>query len=124
MSALMIGHCYTRRQIHKRLGGGVQEYLPHIERRVVCGCFNPRLNPGAPGIVLPGKGPGIEKWAAVFAGQSDFVPIFLKRATNEWEYAGDYRVKRRSDDPSEISQRARRAGRNDVSQVLFLEPAK
>jgi hypothetical protein len=71
----------------------VYRYLPHRGGFVVCGCFNPALNPTAPQIVLPGEGPEIERWAEVFADQSQFVPIFLKRDANRWEYVGDYRVR-------------------------------
>ena len=124
MTVWAIGNRYSRAEIHSRLGGGVQDYLPHRDGEVVCGCFSPKLNPAAPQIILPGNGPGIKKWAEVFAEQPHFVPVFLKRATNEWEYAGDYRVKRRTEDPNEIAQHAKRTGRNDISQVLFLEQSE
>jgi hypothetical protein len=29
MAAFVLGRHYTRAQIHERLGGGIQDYLPH-----------------------------------------------------------------------------------------------
>jgi hypothetical protein len=123
MATLVIGRRYTRSQIHDELGGGLRDYLPHAGGEVVCGCFSPNLNPSAPAIVLPGTGPGIERWAKVFAEQANFVPIFLKRGSNAWEYVGDYRVRRRTDDPQDIEPFTNRTGRSDISQILYLESA-
>ncbi len=116
-----LGGIYTRAEIHAALGGGMQSYLPHVGGRVVCGCFNPVLNPDAPDVVLPGFGPGIERWAAVFASQVVGVPCFLKRATNVWEYVGEFRVRERDTRPEEIQRWAAVAGRTDVSMVLHLD---
>jgi len=85
-------HPYTRREIADTLGGGVQDYLPHHDGQVVCACLTPELNPEAPNVILAGTGPDIIRWAEVFAKQRDFVPVFLKRATNAWQYVGRYRV--------------------------------
>ena len=120
-----LGQAYTRVEIHAALGGGVQDYLPHVDGVVVCGCFNPGLNPDAPGVVLPGFGPGIERWAEVFGAQRHAVPCFLKRATNVWEYVGDFRVRELSRDAAEVARWAASAGREgDVSMVLHLEEAR
>jgi hypothetical protein len=123
---LEFGRTYTRGEIHTLLGGGLQDYLPHVGGRVVAGCFNLRLNPHAPFVVLPGFGPAIQRWAYVFAAQEDAVPCFLKRGTsNVWEYVGDYRVRELSEDADEITEWSRLAGRgsDDVSMVLHLEGA-
>ena len=118
---LEIGKCYTRGQIHDRLGGGVQDYLPHQDLQVVCGCLKTDTNPNAPDVVLPGKGPSIQRWAKVFRDQRHPVPIFLKQAINAWKYVGDYQVDRWTEDHSEIAAHAKRAARNDVTSVLFLK---
>lgn len=115
------GKHYTRGQIHEVLGGGVMDYLPHQDGQVVCGCFKKATNPNAPDIVLPGQGPNIRRWAEVFREQRDPVPIFIKKAVNEWEYVGDYRVDRWTDEPSEIARHSARSGRHDVTSVLFLK---
>lgn len=116
-----LGEMYTRDYIHGELGGGIQDYLPHRDGRVVCGCFNPDLNPDAPDVVLPGTGPEIERWARVFAGQPGYVPVFLKHRTNEWEYVGDFRVSRLSEDPRAIARYCERSRRDDITMLLFLE---
>jgi hypothetical protein len=115
-----VGRNCIRRRIHKRLGGGIQDYLPHKDGRMVCGCFVPRLNPNAPREILVGRGPEIRRWANVFQGQGDAVPVFLKRASRRWEYVGDWRVKSSTNDPSEIGHRRRQTGRTDITMLLFL----
>ena len=123
MTKLVKWHLYTRKEIADMLGGGGhQDYLPHHAERVMCACLVPRLNPDAPHVVLPGVGPDIIRWGNVFANQREFVPVFLKRATNAWQYVGDYRVTERSDDPDQIARWGEVADRtDDISMVLFLE---
>src|SRR5690242_17444713 len=99
------GRPYTRREIADAVGGSIQDYLPHHNGRVVCACLVPQLNPGAPDVILVGTGPEIVRWARVFADQRDFVPVFIKRATNAWEHVGRYRVEGSSIDTAEISRR-------------------
>ena len=123
MTEFLQGESYTRSQIHKAVGGGVQDYLPHQAGKVVAACLNPDLNPDAPEVVLPGRGPEIQRWAETFAKQSDAVPTFLKRGTNDWEYVGNYRVRRLATDPAEINAQRYATGRDDVSMVLYLENA-
>ena len=123
MSSFELGHTYTRREIHNALGGGgLEEYLPSVDGVVVCACLDRAVNPGAPAVVLPGFGPRIEWSARQFASQGTNVPTFLKQRSNAWEYVGDYRVKRLSEDEAEVAKWAGQAGREDeVSMVLFLE---
>jgi hypothetical protein len=33
------GETYSRVEIQKALGGSLDDYLPHQDGRVVCGCF-------------------------------------------------------------------------------------
>jgi hypothetical protein len=120
----VVGHRYTRDQIGEAPGRSRVAYLPTVGGRVVAGAFNPALNRDAPDVVLPGVGPVIEESARAFAAQGVAVPVFLKRATNHWEYRGDYRVRALSTDPAAIRSHAARSGRTprDVTMVLFLEP--
>jgi hypothetical protein len=117
---LTIGHIYTRRQIHEALGGAVQEYLPHVDNKVVCGCFTKDSNPRAPDVILPGSGPNMQRWARVFAAQPHAIPIFIKVGQGKWEYVGRYRVKRLSESSSDIQHYLVGASRADVPFVLFL----
>src|SRR5690349_6968409 len=104
MTDFVLHHLYTRREIADELGGGVQDYLPHSDGRVVCACLSREYNPDAPFVVLPGTGPDIVRWGDVFAHQRDFVPVFLKRATNAWQYIGRFRVCERSVAPAQIER--------------------
>lgn len=82
MTEFLEGRRYTRKQISERLGGGTQDFFPHSNGHVVCGCFKRELNPDAPSIVLPGNTDSIRRWAEVFASQMEAIPIFLKKRTN------------------------------------------
>jgi hypothetical protein len=113
---------YTRREISDKLGGGVQDYLPHADGRVVCACLSREYNPDAPHVILPGTGPDIVRWGDVFAHQRDFVPVFLKRATNAWQYVGRFRVQERSVDAEQIERWGVVSDRpGEISMVLYLE---
>ncbi len=118
---LKIGNPYNRRQIHDLVGGGVQSYLPHKNGQVVCGCFRKDLNPFAPDIILPGKGPEIMRWAKAFREQTYPIPIFIKKYSNSWEYVGNYKVERWTSDMAEIAKYAEYTGRNTITSILFLK---
>jgi hypothetical protein len=115
------GQEYTRRQIHDMVGGGgLQDFLPHKDGRVLCGAFIPKLNPELPEIILVGE--GREKWAEVFHRQGrQPIPIFEKVGSGRWKYHGDYWVKQPIDSPNEIAKYAKDSGRTDVTLVLKLE---
>ena len=116
--------CYTRDEIHNKLGGSKQSYLPTVAGIVVAGCFqrSPSSNPDAPDIILPGFGPIVTKTADQFAKQGNAVPTFLKKRPGCWIYQGKYRVKEQSHDEEIINHHADKANREgDVSSVLFLE---
>lgn len=117
---LALGQRYSRKEINSLLGGGVMDFLPHAGGLVVAGCFTRDLNPDVPKILLPGNGLGIIRWASVFAGQKEPVPVFIKKNVNKWEYVGKFLVDRCSTDGLAIQQQSRRTGRDDISMVLFL----
>lgn len=121
MKNLQRGKSYTRDDIHTLLGGGKQEYLPHVDGRVVCACLKKSMNPGIPDKILVGDGVNVIRWARVFGEQRHFVPVFLKRESNEWVYVGNYRVLSLSEDRDEIRREADRAGRTGVTMILRLE---
>jgi hypothetical protein len=122
MSQFAMNHLYTRQEIAAALCGDEQSYLPHHQGRVVCACLVREFNPDAPAVILPGLGPDIVQWAEVFAGQREFVPVFIKRATHAWQYVGNYHVAQRCQDQDQIArwgEVSNRAG--DLSMVLYLE---
>jgi hypothetical protein len=116
-----IGTCYSRQEIHEKIGGGIQDYLPHVNGKVVCGCFRKDTNPGAPDVVLPGRGRDIMRWAAVFREQKYPIPIFIKQRTNEWLYVGNFLVDHWSDDKQVIAVHEPIQRNGSVSSVLFLK---
>lgn len=121
--AFQMGRLYTRPEISEALGGSAIDYLPTNGGRVVCGCFTLKHNPEAPNVVIPGTGPVIEQTAELFCQQTSFIPIFLRRRPNEWEYVGDYRAARFSTDPAEIA--AHHHGSvtpvEEITRVIFLQ---
>jgi hypothetical protein len=121
MSDFVRGTTYARVQIQREVGGGVQDYLPHSDGEVVAGCFSTDVNPDAPAVILSGTDVEIKKWARVFAEQQDPIPVFIKWRSNEWHCRGYFRCTRLADDEETIASHARKAGRDDVTMVLFLE---
>jgi hypothetical protein len=117
----VVGERYDRQHIHDELGGELDTYLPQKDGQIVCGCFRPDDNPRVPDEILVGSGPAIKRKAAVFLLQRWYVPIFIKRDTNDWEYMGDYRVRGVSDNRPVIERKQREAGRTDVTRILYLE---
>jgi diadenosine tetraphosphate (Ap4A) HIT family hydrolase len=81
------------------------------------------LNPDAPDAVVFGKGPRIVARAQRLLDSGIAVPAYVKRATNSWEYLGEYRATaiRRDDLTLRKYGATRRPG--TVAGVLFLEPA-
>ena len=123
--AFTVGWKYSRKEIAATLGGSDIEYLPTVNDRVVCGCFNLEYDPQAPNIILPGTGRVIQREARLFCGQDYPVPIFIKRKVNEWEYVGDYKAKSHSTDPATIAAHHKGSVTplKEITRVIFLQPA-
>jgi hypothetical protein len=116
------GKLYSRREIHERVGGSVQTYLPHVSGRVVAACLDPALNPGAPTTILVGEGIGIESAARMLVHQREPVPVFIKLGSGQWEYVGHYAVHKHSTDPSLCADSARESGRDDrLTMVIQMQ---
>lgn len=121
MNVFKKGDYYTRNEIHKFIGGGVQDFLPHKDGVVICACVTSEMNPHLPDVILVGQGAQVPRWARVFAEQKEYIPLFVKRASSNWEYIGNYRVRSLSDDAKEIARQEYFSGRFDVVLVLNLE---
>lgn len=113
--------CYSRREIHEKLGGGIQDYLPHINGRVVCGAFRTDTNPKAPEEILVGNGPNIMKYGKILCEQSGSIPVFIKKASNRWEYRGEYSADRWTEDNAVIAEKSEESGRNNITKVICLK---
>ncbi|MFN2456372.1 MAG: hypothetical protein ABR577_19420, partial [Pyrinomonadaceae bacterium] len=114
-----IGKVLTRKQIHKLFGGDEISYLPHVEGRIVCGCFDTNLNPYAPELVPFGDAPNVVKYAELLVRQKNAIPVFLKLASNQWEYRGYYRPVKISRERKYLDPSV--CGRDDAVGVLLLE---
>ncbi len=89
---------------------------------VVCGCFRRQYNPDAPKILLPGDFARITEPAELFCRQSFPVPIFIYEEEHRaWTYQGDYQVENWTENTAEIALHNKRAGRRDISRVIFLK---
>jgi hypothetical protein len=118
-----IGNLYTREEIAAQLGGGVIEYLPNVNEKIVCACLRLDYNPDAPEIILPGLKPPVQRTAELLCQQGGPIPIFIKRDSNAWEFVGDYRVERFSQDPCVILEHEARSGRivsEGISRVIYM----
>jgi hypothetical protein len=118
------GQHYTREEIAAAHGGSIIEFLPRAGGRVVCACLrtDPDYNPEAPQVVLPGRGRDIEDSAATLVRQGGQIPVYLKRATNAWEYIGDYEVESSSRLPADIARYEAQTGRAVTSAIFMREP--
>lgn len=124
MADLIEGRTYTRKHITQRLGGGTQNYLPHVNKHVVCGCFKKKFNPNAPEEVLPGNTDDKRRWAEQFYNQNEGIPIFVKQRQNHWKYVGLWRCVKLDTERKRLKAANRRANRTDVAMILTLRKAR
>lgn len=122
------GESYTRDHIHEILGGEKVSYLPQKNGKIICGCFSADANPEAPFVILVGgdevsEGP-VERKARILEAQNEPIPVFLKRAANDWLFEGDFKVKGVSRDRQFLEEKQRQAGRVDVVMALIMEPVE
>ena len=87
-----VGRDYTRDEIHAKVGGSKQSYLPTKNGAVVAACLTHGLNPQAPRAILCGRGTRIEPAGELLAHQPYAIPVFLKRDVNRWEYQGHFKA--------------------------------
>ncbi len=128
--ALKLHQNYSRREISKAKGGSLQTYLPFKNNRVTCGCFRVEeaYNPGAPEEVLFGCDepmPDVEKSANLVHAQGkrdEAIPVFIFRASAQWEYIGDYRCVFLSRDPALLRQKMKEHPlRGTITGILRFE---
>jgi len=64
-----IGKEFTRIEIHNRVGGSQQSYLPDLGGRIVAACLKLEHNSDAPNVIICGNGPKIAKTGEFLANQ-------------------------------------------------------
>jgi len=118
-----IGESYTRNEIYNQVGGSKQSYLPSKDGVITCVCLSKEMDPDAPHIILAGQGKIILQSAKRLASQEGPLSVFIKESPNNWIHQGLFSVKKSVSDKSEIQNKYRLAGRNDVQMVIELEEA-
>lgn len=120
--AFTLGNTYTRDDINAQLGGEKETYLPQKNGKIVCGCFNPDLNPQAPYIIFVGIGEKIEEKAQILSKQQDCIPVFVKQESSKWEYKGNFKCIRYSIEKSEIDCVGAKkiSNREDITAIVYM----
>jgi len=113
---------YTRDEIHAKVGGSKQSYLPTKNGAVVTACVTHGLNPRAPRVILCGRGPRIEPAGELLAQQPYAIPVFLKRDVNRWEYQGLFKAAASYTSGPEFNGYVSGSGRqpSEVSRVVVM----
>lgn len=108
----------TTEELAQILGGG-DCFIRSSKGRVTGIAIRLDLNPEAPGRILVGKGPRLEKLSKKVVDANEFLPVYLKLATNQWSFLGRYKAERFATEPDTVEQyREGRSG--ELSGVLFL----
>ncbi len=63
----------------------------------------------------------IRRKAQLFTTQRCYIPVFIGRDADRWEYRGDYRGQGFLDKADGLDRKQREAVRTDVTKVLYLE---
>lgn len=91
-SMFTLGREYSRREIHTHLGGSIVSCLPTRNGAIVAACLDKKFSPRAPEVVLCGRGARTSSISALFAQQQNTIPVFVKSASNRWQYRGHFLV--------------------------------
>jgi hypothetical protein len=120
---LVEGNVYEWGQLTALLRFRPEKYLTEREGRIVCACIRTDYNPDAPRILLPGDDADIVTRSEKFAGQTNFIPVFIKAMKAGWKFCGRYRVEAATANTAEIAihKRCARRDKIPISMVLFLE---
>lgn len=116
------GKCYTRDEIHARIGGNIQGMMPTVRGSVVACCIRPEKNYDYRNKLLIGNFPRKLPTAKQWARERNSVPFFVKQAARQWEFIGHYRVVQDSEDAAVLE--AEREHDEEVAIVLYVKPSR
>jgi hypothetical protein len=121
-----LGCEYTRGEIHAHLGGSLVSCLPTHNGAIVAACLSKTFSPRAPEVVLCGRGVRTSPISALFARQQIPIPVFLKSASNRWQYRGQFFVARSFNSGARFESFIAGSGRSvdSVSYVVVLKQAE
>lgn len=124
MSLFQVGNEYTRRQINVRVGGGMQNALPTVNKVVVAVCLHDDTthNPDAPQVILCGISERVSAAGEWLSAQPEPVPVFTFSAPHRWEYRGQFRVASSSTHGAEFGKWVSHGSRpaSLISRVIIL----
>ncbi|ELA7327684.1 DUF3883 domain-containing protein [Vibrio alginolyticus] len=109
----------TTKELASILAGG-DSYIRTKNNRVKGLAITTTDNPEAPDIIVVGNGPRIIKSAELFLEQQEYVPVYVKQATNKWKLMGNYRAERYLNDSDTIERYRRHRKAEDIDGILFL----
>ncbi len=121
-----IGYDYTRGDIHALLGGSVVSCLPTRDGVIVAACLSKKFSPQAPFVVLCGRGVRTSVVSALFARQQLAIPVFVKSASSEWQYRGQFIVAQSFSSGVQFESFIAGSGRSvaSVSHVVVLKQSE
>ena len=116
---------YTRSEIHAQLGGSKVSCLPTCNGVIVAACLSKKFSPHAPEVVLCGVGTRTSPVSELFTSQCSAIPVFIKTATNRWEYRGEFVVSQSLYAGPKFQRAIVGSDRSvaSVSYVVMLKPA-
>jgi hypothetical protein len=124
VSLFQLGNEYTRRQIHIRVGGNMQNALPTVNKVVVAACLHADAahNPDAPDVILCGNGERVAAAGAWLSAQPEPIPVFVFNAPHRWEYCGQFRAESSYTQGAEFGSWVSRGSRpaSAISRVIVL----
>ena len=110
----------TTAQLAEATAGG-DSYI-RTRNNIPCGlALRLDLNPEAPDVIVFGPGPRVVAKAQLLLEHGHAVPAYVKRATNAWEYIGEYRATALRNDITTIKKYVQGRKVGDVAGALFLE---
>ena len=112
---------YTTKELAELTAGG-DSYI-RTKNNVVKGlAITKEKNPEAPNIItVSNKGPKIIKNAEILSATTELVKTFVKMGTNQWRYAGMYKMIRYSKSMTDILKHHGNRPVKDIYGILFME---
>lgn len=122
----VVGHEYTRDEIHAGLGGSKVSCLPTQHGRIVAACLTTEFSPAAPRVVLCGQGPRTGRVSKLLTLERGRIPVFIKQAAGRWKFHGVFEVSESFSRGARFESFVAGSGRSlsSVSHVVLLSPSR
>lgn len=118
-----IGKEYSREDIHRVTGGSKRAFLPIKGGRVVAARLRQDMNPHAPEVIVCDGSASARAAGRTLARQVDSIPIFLRTASDRFQYAGEYAVETSMTSPAEYAEFVKNSGftLGQISRVIRMK---